>query len=38
MNTFPTPIGKDPRLNAVTDTLIRKVEQEMTLEEAAAVR
>jgi AraC-like DNA-binding protein len=31
------PIGKDPRLNVITDTLIRQVGQEMTLEEAAAM-
>lgn len=31
------PIGKDPRLNAITDTLMRNVGQELSLEEAAVL-
>ena len=31
------PIGKDARVNTITDTLIRNVGQELTLEEAAAL-
>jgi AraC-like DNA-binding protein len=31
------PVGNDPRISVITDTLIRNVGQEMTLEEAAAM-
>jgi len=31
------PVGKDPRINIITDTLIKNIGKELTLEEAAAL-